>query len=402
MKLSEELSWRGFVGQNTLGDITDLDKKTRKFYLGCDPSADSLQIGNLAALMMARCFIKHGYESFMLAGGATGQIGDPKDNEERQLKSLDEIAHNVKCIERQFAQIIGDDFTLVNNYDWFKDIKLLDFLREVGKQFSMTQLLDREFVRARIGEGGVGISYAEFSYSLIQGYDYLYLFRKYGVDLQICGEDQFGNCVSGLHLIKHLENKDVDVWSTPLVINKSTGRKFGKSEGGAVWLSAEKTSPYQFYQFWLNVDDAGVIDYMKVYTSLDKETVDVIAQEHEANPSARVAQRKLAYEVTALVHGRDTAESVERVTSVLFGGAELKSLSDTDLDELAREIPVLTTGCTVISALVESGLATSSSEAGRLLKQGAISLNSAKITTDVEINALSLVKKGKNSFVLVR
>ncbi|MCL2280270.1 tyrosine--tRNA ligase, partial [Candidatus Saccharibacteria bacterium] len=326
----------------------------------------------------------------------------PKDNEERQLKSLDEIAHNVKCIERQFAQIIGNDFTLVNNYDWFKDIKLLDFLREVGKQFSMTQLLDREFVRARIGEGGVGISYAEFSYSLIQGYDYLYLFRKYGVDLQICGEDQFGNCVSGLHLIKRLENKDVDVWSTPLVINKSTGRKFGKSEGGAVWLSAEKTSPYQFYQFWLNVDDAGVIDYMKVYTSLDKADVDAVAKEHEINPNTRVAQRKLAYEVTALVHGRETAESVQRVTNVLFGDTDFQELSNTDLDKLAREIPTVTIDCTVISALVESDLATSNGEAQRLIKQNAISLNGTKITADTKINTPSLIKKGKNNFILVR
>ncbi|MCL1876610.1 tyrosine--tRNA ligase [Candidatus Saccharibacteria bacterium] len=401
MTLSEELAWRGFLAQNTFDNASDLDKETRKFYLGCDPSADSLTIGNLAALMMARCFMEHGYEPFLLAGGATGQIGDPKENEERQLKSLDEIECNVRAIEAQYRRIVGDKITVVNNYDWFKDIKFLDFLREVGKQFSMTQLLDREFVKNRIGEGGAGISYAEFSYSLIQGYDFLHLFRKYGVSLQICGADQFGNCVSGLHLIKRLEGKDVDVWSTPLIINKSTGKKFGKSEDGAVWLDAEKTSVYKFYQFWLNVDDAGVIDYMKIYTMLDRDTIEKIAADHTQNPGARTAQKILAREVTKIVHGAKQAENVERVTDVLFGG-DLGDLSDDEIKILEQEIPTAAIGKTVVQILVESEIAKSNGEALRLIQQNAISLSGVKISADKEVNEKSLLKKGKNQFVLVK
>ena len=239
MKLSEELLYRGFVAETTIEKPEDLDARAvKKFYWGADPSADSLTIGNLAALMMCACFVRHGYEPYLLVGGATGQIGDPKENGERDLKSLDEVEHNKKCIREQIERVInvGDgnvkDFktpglTMVDNYDWFKDMNYLSFLREVGKAFSMTQLLDRQFVQNRIGEGGSGISYAEFSYTLIQGYDFLHLYREYGVNLQLCGADQYGNCTSGIHLIKRLEDADADVWSTPLVIDPVTGRKFG-------------------------------------------------------------------------------------------------------------------------------------------------------------------------------
>ena len=216
MKLSEELLYRGFKAETTIKDVADLDtRESKKFYWGADPSADSLTIGNLASLMMCACFVRHGYEPYLLVGGATGQIGDPKDNGERDLKSLEEVEHNKKCIKEQVERIIGgagSAFTMVDNYDWFKNINYLEFLREIGKNFSMTQLLDRQFVQKRIGDGGAGISYAEFSYTLIQGYDFLHLYRQYGVDLQLCGADQYGNCTSGIHLIKRLENKDADVW----------------------------------------------------------------------------------------------------------------------------------------------------------------------------------------------
>ena len=240
MKLSEELIYRGFAAETTIENPEDLDSRENKsFYWGADPSADSLTIGNLAAMMMCACFVRHGYKPYLLVGGATGQIGDPKENGERDLKPLDEVEHNKKCLKKQIEQVIStDDVTMVDNYDWFKNIKYLDFLREVGKVFSMTQLLDRQFVQDRIGEGGSGISYAEFSYSLIQGYDFLHLYREHNVALQLCGTDQFGNCTSGIHLIKRLEGGEADVWSTPLVIDPVTGRKFGKSEGNAVWLAA--------------------------------------------------------------------------------------------------------------------------------------------------------------------
>ena len=231
MKLSEELIWRGFYAETTIKDPAELDMRpSKKFYWGADPSADSLTIGNLAAAMMCACFVRHGYQPFLLSGGATGQIGDPKDNGERDLKPLEEVEHNKACIAAQMRRVVNsDDLVMVDNYDWFKDIGYLEFLREVGKSFSMTQLLDRQFVQNRIGEGGSGISYAEFSYTLIQGYDFLHLYRKYGVDLQLCGADQFGNCSTGIHLIKRLEGGAADAWSTPLVIDPVTGRKFGRS-----------------------------------------------------------------------------------------------------------------------------------------------------------------------------
>lgn len=401
MKLSEELAWRGFSAENTLKAVTDLDKGPRKFYWGCDPSADSLTIGNLAAAMMVSCFIRHGYEPYLLVGGATGQIGDPKDTEERQLKALDEVEKNKAGIAAQFRRIIKADFTLVDNYDWFKEIKYLDFLREVGKQFSMTQLLDREFVRARIGEGGSGLSYAEFSYSLIQGYDFLYLFRKYGVDMQLCGADQYGNCVSGIHLIKRLEGKSADVWSTPLVIDKVSGRKFGKSEGNAVWLDEGKTSVFDFYQFWLGLDDEGIDYYMKIYTLLGREELEVVMSEHLKDVSKRVAQKRLAFGVTEIVHGTEKAEVVEKVTEVLFGGGDVEKLDEGAWGLLRGQLPVVGAGKTVSEILVEAGVVSGKGEVRRLISGGGVMVNGEKVSEDVMVERRSLVRKGKNKFVMV-
>ena len=402
MKLSEELQWRGFVNQMTFDDISKVDTP-RKFYFGVDPSADSMQIGNLAAAMMVRLFMEYGHEAYLLVGGATGMIGDPDGRkDEREIRNADTVAHNVECISAQYRRVFeGRDFHLVNNADWFRNINYIDFLYKVGKHMSMTQLLDREFVQTRIGEGGGGISYAEFSYSLMQGYDFLHLFREHGVTLQVCGADQWGNSTTGVSLIRKLEGSEAHVYSVPLVINKATGRKFGKSEGGAIWLDENKTSVYKFYQFWLNVDDDGVIDYMKMYTTLDRESIEAIAENHAVNPGARSAQKVLAREVTDIVHGVNRRESVERVTEVLFGGGDFRQLSDDDLDALAKEIPRVDVGVGVIEALVVSGAVSSNGEAKRLLKSGAISLNGEKLTEDQAVNTTSLLKKGKNTFVLI-
>ena len=402
MKLSEELKWRGFVNQMTFDDISKVDTP-RKFYFGVDPSADSMQIGNLAAAMMVRLFMEYGHEAYLLVGGATGMIGDPDGRkDEREIRNADTVAHNVECISAQYRRVFeGRDFHLVDNADWFRNINYIDFLYKVGKHMSMTQLLDREFVQSRIGEGGSGISYAEFSYSLMQGYDFLHLFREHGVTLQVCGADQWGNSTTGVSLIRKLEGSEAHVYSVPLVINKATGRKFGKSEGGAIWLDENKTSVYKFYQFWLNVDDDGVIDYMKMYTTLDRESIEAIAENHAVSPGARSAQKVLAREVTDIVHGVNRRESVERVTEVLFGGGDFRQLSDDDLDALAKEIPRVDVGVGVIEALVVSGAVSSNGEAKRLLKSGAISLNGEKLTEDQAVNTTSLLKKGKNTFVLI-
>lgn len=404
MTLSEELKWRGFVNQTTYDDLSAIDGDAVSFYFGVDPSADSMQIGNLAAAMMVRHFIDHGHKAYLLVGGATGMIGDPDGKkDERNLKTLDEITKNKNAIAAQYQRVFnGKDFTLVDNYDWFKDINYLDFLRTVGKHVPLSQMLGRDFVQARLGEGGSGISYAEFSYSLIQGYDFVHLYKEYGVTLQLCGADQWGNSIAGVDMIRRIEGGEAHVYSTPLVINKTTGVKFGKSEGGAVWLDPKKTSVYQFYQFWLNVDDAGVIDYAKLYTLLDKEALEELERAHAIDPGQRLAQRTLAREVTTLVHGETRANEVIRVTEVLFGKADFSSLTSDDLTVLAQEIPSVGVGVWVIDALVDRKVASSKGEARRLIGNGAISVNGLKITEDQQINAPSLIKKGKNSFIVAK
>lgn len=401
-RLSDELTWRGFINQSTYQDITDIDEP-KTFYWGVDPSAESMTVGNLAAAMMVRHFLDHGHRAILLVGGATGMIGDPDGKkQERDLKPVEEVAHNKAAIIEQYKQIFaGQEFEIVDNYDWFKDLGYLDFLRTVGKHVSMTQMLDREFIKSRIGEGGEGISYAEFSYSLIQGYDFLHLYREFGASLQLAGADQWGNSIAGVQLIRRLEGGEANILTAPLVVNKQTGVKYGKSEGGAVWLNPNMTSPYKFYQFWLNVDDETAESLIKIYTLSDKETIENIILNHRQNPSERLLQKTLARDVTEIVHGRERRESVERVTGVLFGDTSLSSLSESDLDALALEIPTVGRQL-VTSALVEAGVSSSNGEAKRLIANNGVSINGQKIAEDQELTDLSLVKKGKNSFVLVR
>lgn len=416
MKLSEELIYRGFKAETTIENPEDLDTRENKtFYWGADPSADSLTIGNLAAAMMCACFVKHGYKPYLLVGGATGQIGDPKENAERELKALDEVEHNKKCIKEQMERVIspvakdGISVTMVDNYDWFKDIKYLDFLREVGKAFSMTQLLDRQFVQNRIGEGSSGISYAEFSYTLIQGYDFLHLYRKHNVAMQLCGADQFGNCTSGVHLIKRLEGGSADVWSTPLIIDPVTGRKFGKSEGNAVWLAATDngsgnyTPIFDFYQFWMNQPDESVEYLIKIYTFLSKEEIESILAEHRKAPEKRVAQKALARGVTEVVHGKKAADAVEALTEKLFDSkTDFKEFSEDEIIEFAEYLPTTKKGTKLIDILVENGLADSKKKAREFMSAGAITVNGEKVSEDTEISQTAIVKKGKNKFVIVK
>ena len=417
MKLSEELIWRGFSAKTTLSSPELLDsREPKKFYWGADPSADSLTIGNLAALMMCACFVRHGYEPYLLVGGATGQIGDPKENGERDLKPLSEIEFNKARIKAQVSRIINTkNANFVDNLDWFKDIKLLPFLREVGKTFSMTQLLDRQFVQNRIGEGGSGISYAEFSYTLIQGYDFLHLYRSYGVSLQLCGADQYGNCASGIHLIKRLENADADVWSTPLVIDPVTGRKFGKSEGNAVWLASSPetrpsgelsenyTSIFDFYQFWLGQPDSSVEYLLKIYTLIEKPELEKLLEEHAKSPEKRLAQKALAFGATSVVHGEENAKAIERLTSILFDKtADFSALSSEDFSSFAQFLPSTEKGRTLLEALVETGLCSSKTEARKDLKNHAISVNGEKTAEETLIlNEPCLLKRGKNKFAII-
>ncbi len=373
MTLSEELQWRGMVKDKTFEDLTWLNTP-RKFYLGSDCSSDSLTIGNLAIYMLARTLAKHGWQVVLLVGGATSLIGDPGGKgEERVLKSKDEIDRNVAGINAQVELLFaGEPFELVNNYDWFKDIGYLEFLRDVGKHYSMTELVQRDFIATRMGEGGCGISYAEFSYNLIQGYDYWWLFKNKNVELQIGGADQWGNMLSGAPLIRKKEGKEVHALSMPLIINKATGKKFGKSEEGAIWLDSAKTSPSQFYQFWINIDDAGVEEYLKVYTELDKPTVDEIMARHRENPKDRVAQKRLAEEVTKLVHGETSLQEAQ-------ADAEALKSSLSEAVKVAELFEVLS-GDSIIDTLVATSLAASKSEARRLLASNAIYIDGQQIS----------------------
>lgn len=377
MTLSEELQWRGFIKDKTF-ENSDWLNTPRKFYLGSDPSSDSLTIGNLAIYMLARLLAKSGWRAVLLVGGATSLIGDPggKD-EERALKSIDEVKHNAAGIQAQVGQLFsGEPFELVNNYDWFKDVGYLEFLRDIGKHYSMTELIQRDFIAARMGEGGAGISYAEFSYSLIQGYDYWWLFKNKGVELQIGGSDQWGNMLSGVPLIRKKEGKDVQAMSMPLVVNKATGKKFGKSEGGAVWLDADKTSPSDFYQFWINVGDEDVEGFLKIYTELDKPTIDNVMQTHKQNPKERLAQKRLAAEVTKLVHGEEAAEQAKKTAQALAGAS---------IDEaMVKRIPKDEACGDLATLLARVGLVESRSEARRLLESGGIYVN------DVQTNKSAL------------
>ena len=405
MTLSEELLWRGFINQHTFADITDLDKEPLTFYWGVDPSGPSMTIGHLAPAMMIRHFINHGYKAVVLIGGATGMIGDPDGKkQERDLQSVEQIESNKNNIVKQYRQIFaGEDFDVVDNYDWFKNMGYLEFLREIGKKVPMSQLLDREFIKTRLGDDGQGISYAEFSYNLIQGYDFLHLYREKNATLQVAGGDQWGNAITGVQLIKKLEGADANVVTTPLIINKATGVKFGKSEAGAVWLDPTLTTPYQYYQFWLNVDDESAKDLIKKYTLLGKEEIEKLIEEHDVQPQDRILQRTLADESTRIVHGEERVNSVKAIVAVLFEGGQAVDLSDADIEMLAKEIPTVPSEMQLVEALVESGVAKSRSDARRLLAGGAVKLNGEKMNDEqYQLAPRDLVKVGKNKFLLAK
>jgi tyrosyl-tRNA synthetase len=381
MKLSDNLMWRGLIKDKTFEDAKWLDKP-QSFYWGVDCSSDSLTIGNLAPLIMARRFSEAGWKAVLLVGGATSLIGDPggKD-EERPLLPRETVQKNVSAIKKQVAKLFGgQDFTLVDNYDWFKDVGYLEFLREAGKHFSVTELIQRDFIAERIGEHGSGISYAEFSYSLVQGYDFWQLHNNHKVKLQIGGSDQWGNMLSGVALIRKKDNAEAHALSMPLVVDKTTGRKFGKSEAGAVWLDPDKTSVFNFYQFWLNISDEDAEDYLKVFTFLNKEEIEKLMKTHKQNPAGRLAQKQLAHEVTSLVHGQSQAEKQSHISDVLVGEGEIEALDSSELSILREEIPAaaLPAGSSTVEALVELGLAASNSEARRLMESKAIYVNNEK------------------------
>lgn len=391
MTLSEELAWRGFVNQTTFEDIKQLDSKTWKFYHGYDASAESLTVGNLAGVMFDKVFMRHGNQAYILAGGATSLIGDPGGKDaERPLQDEAAIANNVAGIAKQLEKMLhGYEFSLVNNLDWTKDMTIIEFLRDIGKYFGMTPLVQRDFIARRMGDGGNGISYTEFSYTLLQGMDFLHLFDTDGVTLQVGSSDQWGNCLSGVELIRRARNVEANVFTHPLVINKVTGKKFGKSEAGAVWLDPQRTSPNEFYQFWVNSDDDGVEGYLKVYTELDKPMVDEIMNEHRTDPKRRIAQKRLAREVTNIVHGVEAADIAQ---------AYAESLSRSPISN--DSVVSAPAGVEVVELLVQAALVGSKSEGRRLLTEGGVYVNDEQFDrTTIEqgdfIDGRLVLRRGK-------
>jgi len=381
MTLSQELEWRGFINQTTFSNLTDLDSKQWTFYHGFDASAPSQQVGNLAGMMFDKVFMRHGNKAIILAGGATSLVGDPggKDSE-RQLQDEHTIADNVARAEEQLKRVYqGYEFTMVNNLDWTKDMKVLDFLRDIGKHFSMTQLVQRDYIASRLGEGGAGISYTEFSYTLLQGMDFLYLYDTMGATLQLGGADQWGNCLSGVELIRRARGAEAHVMTLPLVINRATGKKFGKSEEGAVWLDPERTSPYKFYQFWLNAEDDSVEYYLKVFTELDKPKIEQVMHDFNVDRTSRIAQKTLAFEVTKLVHGEEQAHKQVSIAEAVVE-QQPGRLSDAEYATLKEEMPNAgaSAGHEIAELLIQTGLAGSKTEARRLIIENAISLNGQK------------------------
>ena len=401
MKLSEELKWRGFWNQTTFQDSKVLDSEKRTIYLGADPSADSLHIGHLSVYMMVRRFLDHGHKVVLLIGGGTGMIGDMRDTEERQLLSPEIVAKNTEALKSQVSKLFaGQDFEVVNNADWLSKIELIPFLRDIGKNFNMAELTSRDFFKSRINNGS-GLSFAEFTYTLLQGYDFWYLYKNNGVSLQIGGSDQWGNLLSGVNLIRKKEGSEVFAMTAPLLINRSTGRKFGKSEGGALWLDASKTSPFKMYQFLLNSDDQSVFEYLKILTTLSKEEIETIEKNHQENQHLRIAQKALAKNVVEIVHGEEVAKNVISATEVLFGGKAFENLTKAEIEVLKYEIPVASKDKTISEILIETNFAKSKSDAKRLISANSISFNGNKLQEDIRITEKGLLKKGKNSFILI-
>jgi len=413
----EELKWRGMVHDVMPDTEAHLLEHMRSAYVGFDPTADSLHIGNLVPIMLLAFFQRSGHKPVALVGGATGMIGDPSGkSNERNLLDEKTLRHNQECVRAQLAHFL--DFTsgannqavMVNNYDWMKEFSFLDFIRDVGKHITINYMMAKDSVKNRIvGEGTDGMSFTEFTYQLVQGYDFLHLYQHNDCTLQMGGSDQWGNITTGTELIRRIGGGKGYALTCPL-ITKSDGSKFGKSEGGNVWLSADRTSPYKFYQYWLNTSDEDAEKYIKIFTFLDKETIEALVKEHQEAPHMRVVQKRLAEEVTKTVHGDAQYENAVKASAILFGkstSADLKTLDEQTFLDIFDGVPqaqiersIVESGLDIIGALAEkSGFLKSNGEARRALKENSISVNKEKVTDSYVITSEDLIK---NTFVLLQ
>jgi tyrosyl-tRNA synthetase len=417
----EELKWRGMIHDMTPGTEEQLNKEMTKGYIGFDPSADSLGVGNLVQIMTLLHFQNAGHKPIALVGGATGMVGDPSGKSaERNLLSEDILRHNQNCQQKQLEKFLDfncgeNSAEIVNNYDWFKNFNFLDFIRDVGKHISVNYMMAKDSVKNRLE---TGMSFTEFSYQLIQGYDFLHLFQNNGVKLQMGGSDQWGNIVTGTELIRRKDGGDAFALTTPL-IKKSDGTKFGKSEGGNIWLDPLKTSPYKFYQFWLNASDEDSANYIKIFTLKSKEEVESLIEKQSTEAHLRPLQNALADDITIRVHGKEALEKAKSASQILFGNAtseNLKSFSESELLEIFEGVPSgeisrneLSEGINILDLLINTNALTSKGEAKRLIQQGGLKINKdkyddleGKINSDYLLSdKLILVQKGKKNYHLI-
>ncbi|WP_195252624.1 tyrosine--tRNA ligase [Hoylesella timonensis] len=424
----EELKWRGMLAQMMPGTEELLEKQMVSAYLGTDPTADSLHIGHLCGIMMLRHLQRCGHKPYLLLGGATGMIGDPSGKSlERNLLDSETLYHNQEAIKQQVSKFLDfegnepNKAELVNNYDWMKDFKFLDFAREVGKHITVNYMMAKDSVKKRLnGEANDGLSFTEFTYQLLQGYDFLYLYQKHGIKLQLGGNDQWGNMTTGTELIRRTLGSDEEAFClTCPLITKADGKKFGKTENGNIWLDRNRTTPYAFYQFWLNVSDEDAEKYIKIFTSLERETIESLIAEHQQDPGRRTLQKRLAQEVTVMVHSQEDLDMAIEASQILFGKAtkeNLQKLDEATFLDVFNGVPHYTVskdllGSTAVDFFTQDGMEIfpSKGELRKLVKGGGVSLNKEKLTAfdqvvtaeDLIDGKYLLVQRGKKNYFLI-
>ena len=403
MTFFEELKWRGLIKDVSNPDIEKkLNEESITFYWGTDPTADSLHLGHYSSLVTAKRLAKAGHHPILLVGGATGLIGDPRPTAEREIIDKEVLNRNLEGIKKQVDKIFDGKAEIVNNYDWFKGYEFLDFLRDVGKYINVNYMLDKDIIRRRLESG---ITYAEFSYTLIQGYDFLRLFLDHNCELQAEGSDQWGNITTGIDLIRKITGNEAYGFTMPLVLDKN-GKKFGKSEGNALWLDKNKTSSYKLYQYLVNVDDSMVIDYLKIFTFLTKEEIDELEIKNKEHPELREAHKALAREIICDLHGRDEYENALKLSQVLFT-EEFSNLSASAIEEVFSNNPIISvTSNNLVDLLIEIGAAKSKRESREFINGNAIKINGNKVTevdyvisdNDFIDNKYIIIKRGKKNY----
>ena len=405
MTFFEELQWRGLI-KDVAGE--DIEKKLNDekitFYWGTDPTADCLHIGHYSSLVTAKRLAKYGHHPILLVGGATGLIGDPRPTAEREIISYEEVNKNLEGIKKLVDRIFDGKAEIVNNYDWMKDFDYLTFLRDVGKYININYMLNKDIISRRLE---TGITYAEFSYTLIQGYDFLRLFRDKNCIMQVEGSDQWGNITTGIELIRKIEDKEAYAFTMPIIVD-STGRKFGKSEGNALWLDEDKTSSYELYQFFINAEDSMVEHYLKVFTFLSPEEIMDVMKKHNEAPHLRIAQKTLAREIITDLHGKESADRAEEISEILFSG-DVSKLTAKEVEAAFKHVPSfdIKSDVLLVDMLVDNGICSSKREAREFLGNGSISLNGERVLEDKTITKddflegkYLVVRRGKKKYFL--